>query len=342
MNAGIADFFGSNSSIYEEKLLKAKSMAISELKKLAAEHGADAIIGLDVDYTTFSADIMGVIANGTAVKIEKASDSSSMVLDKRYNLGRGEKTILFPIVNYYENLSFRPYNLTLDILTNTIKISIYKYKKENLSAMDVNIVVNTIFNTVYEYADINFVDIGIKDGITETEEILLNIDNNRLKVAESITLKINHYILDGKVYTMNEAYQVSNMPMEQLLEFRKSYGEDVVSDFQDDFSQWICLCGNKNAAETDKCFLCERNRKKYTRAKSRKVVSLGSLLPELTELHNCQEISSYLKNIELKHEFQFPETVMNDVKKMTEIERMYGNMKSSLICTLKKYVSENE
>lgn len=68
LDAGLADFFGSNSSIYEvyiyeEKLSNAKAAAISELKKLSADHGANAIIGIDVDYTTFSADIMGVIAN---------------------------------------------------------------------------------------------------------------------------------------------------------------------------------------------------------------------------------------------------------------------------------------
>lgn len=49
MNAGIADFFGSNSSIYEEKLSKAKSMAMNELKTIAQGKGANAIIGVDVD-----------------------------------------------------------------------------------------------------------------------------------------------------------------------------------------------------------------------------------------------------------------------------------------------------
>ena len=124
LDAGIADFFGSNSSIYEEKLLKAKSAAISELKKLAAEHGANAIIGIDVDYTTFSADIMGVIANGTAVKIEKISERNDMISN---NISGDEKNIYFPIISYYENLTIRPYNLFMDLSTNRIKIFIYNY-----------------------------------------------------------------------------------------------------------------------------------------------------------------------------------------------------------------------
>ena len=71
-------------------------------------------------------------------------------------------------------------------------------------------------------------------------------------------------------------------------------------------------------------------------------MSIGSLMPEIINLRNCQEIFSYLKNIELKYEFQFPEKIMNDVKKMSEIERAYGNMKDSLINILKKFVLENE
>lgn len=326
-------------SIYEEKLSKAKSAAISELKKLAVEHGANAIIGIDVDYTTFSADIMGVIANGTAVKIEKISDRIDMILN---NDNGDEKNIYFPIISYYENITIRPYNLSMDLSTNRIKMFIYNYKEEKLNAINVDIIANTIFGTYYEYNDINFVNFNIIDDNLETEEIFLNIDNNLLKVIESITVKINHYILDEKVYSLDESYQVSNMKKKQLLEFRKSYGEDVVCDFHDDFVYWICMCGYRNDINTTKCFKCERNKREYTRAKNGKVVSIGSLMPEIINLRNCQEIFSYLKNVELKHEFQFPEKIMNDVKKMSEIERAYGNMKDSLINILKKFVAENE
>lgn len=339
LDAGLADFFGSNSSIYEEKLSKAKAAAISELKKLSADHGANAIIGIDVDYTTFSADIMGVIANGTAVRIEKIPNSVDMM--SKYT-NENEKKINFPIINYYENLTIRPFNLSLDLSTSEIKIFIYSYKEEKLDAINVDIIANTIYGTFYEYKDINFVSFNIEDDVLETEEIFLNIDNNRLKVIETITVRINNYILGGKVFSMDKLYQVSNMKKDQLLEFRNSYGEDVVSDFYDDFSYWTCLCGCKNDVNTNKCFMCERIKREYTRAKNGKVISIGSLMPEIMNLRNCQEIFFYLRNVETKYGFQFPEKVMNDVKKMAEIERAYGNMKDSLINVLKKFVSENE
>lgn len=342
MNAGIADFFGSNSSIYEEKLSKAKSMAMNELKTIAEGKGANAIIGVDVDYTTFSADIMGVVANGTAVVIEPIQNGNRMSSYSVSNIGADEKNISFPVINYYENLPFRPFNLSCDRATNGIKISILNFNGQKLNAINVDIIANTLFGTVYEYPDVNFVDFQTKDNVVETEESFLNIDSNQFKVIESFTVRIHHYILDGERHSLNEPYQFSDMPMGQLQEFRKSYGEDVVCDFREDGSGWVCMCGYKNETHKEKCVICERTKGQYTRAKKGKKVCLGDLMSELSDLRNCQEISAYLKEIEQKREFLFPEKVMDEVAKMVQMERAYGNMKDSLMDALKKYVSENE
>lgn len=70
-NASIADFMGVESSRYMSKLDEAKKAAIFRLRMKAYELGANAIIGLDFDYIVFSKDIIGIISNGTAVKIKK-------------------------------------------------------------------------------------------------------------------------------------------------------------------------------------------------------------------------------------------------------------------------------
>lgn len=69
-NAGWSDIFGTHSQKYQEKLKKAKDDALILLRKEADDVGANAVIGVDLDYNTFSADIIGVIASGTAVRIE--------------------------------------------------------------------------------------------------------------------------------------------------------------------------------------------------------------------------------------------------------------------------------
>ena len=67
----IADFFGSRSTAFEQKLKNAKQAAFKKLKLNAHEKGGNAVIGIDIDYTEFSGNRIGVVANGTIVRIEK-------------------------------------------------------------------------------------------------------------------------------------------------------------------------------------------------------------------------------------------------------------------------------
>lgn len=70
-SAGLSDIFGKASTTFAEKLEKARDASYNKLLANAAIIGANAIIGLDFDYIIFSSNMMGVVANGTAVVIEK-------------------------------------------------------------------------------------------------------------------------------------------------------------------------------------------------------------------------------------------------------------------------------
>lgn len=63
------DFFGQRSTKFEKKLQKAKEMALIRLKQKALNKSANAIIGIDLDYTEFTSNRIGLIVNGTLVKI---------------------------------------------------------------------------------------------------------------------------------------------------------------------------------------------------------------------------------------------------------------------------------
>ncbi len=69
--ASLADFTGTNSTLFSNKLKRAKDYAISELVTECCLLEGNAIVGIQFNYTTFTKNIMGVIANGTAVVIEK-------------------------------------------------------------------------------------------------------------------------------------------------------------------------------------------------------------------------------------------------------------------------------
>lgn len=70
--AGVRDFVGGRSVSYEEELKRAKNLAIGEMQEQAAALGADAVIGVDLDYEHIGGEaksMLMVCANGTAVKL---------------------------------------------------------------------------------------------------------------------------------------------------------------------------------------------------------------------------------------------------------------------------------
>lgn len=69
--SGISDTLGVESDRYRDKLRESRTIAMERLVLESLFLGGNAIIGLDIDYTLFAGDMMGVIANGTSVTIEK-------------------------------------------------------------------------------------------------------------------------------------------------------------------------------------------------------------------------------------------------------------------------------
>ena len=69
--AGIRDIVGGRSATYERELRRAREMAMSEVMQTAAEMGANAVVGIDIDYETVgtNASMLMVTVSGTAVVI---------------------------------------------------------------------------------------------------------------------------------------------------------------------------------------------------------------------------------------------------------------------------------
>lgn len=68
--AGIRDIVGGRSASYEKELKEARRIAFSELEEKAFQLGANAIIGIDVDYETIgeTGSMLMVSVTGTAVQ----------------------------------------------------------------------------------------------------------------------------------------------------------------------------------------------------------------------------------------------------------------------------------
>ncbi len=69
--AGIRDVVGGRSAAYEQELRKAKELALREMEEQAAGLGANAVIGVDLDYETLgNGTMLMVSASGTAVVVD--------------------------------------------------------------------------------------------------------------------------------------------------------------------------------------------------------------------------------------------------------------------------------
>ena len=69
--AGIRDIVGGRSGSYEKVLIEAKDISMREMMQRAETLGANAIVGIDIDYETIGANgsMLMVATSGTAVII---------------------------------------------------------------------------------------------------------------------------------------------------------------------------------------------------------------------------------------------------------------------------------
>jgi uncharacterized protein YbjQ (UPF0145 family) len=67
--ASFTDIVGGRSAVYEEEVRKARKIAVDEMTAEAKKLGANAVIGVDVDYEVIREGMLMVAASGTAVKI---------------------------------------------------------------------------------------------------------------------------------------------------------------------------------------------------------------------------------------------------------------------------------
>lgn len=73
-DASISDMLGEESASFIDKLKQAREHAKKRLIEESIKAGGNAIIAIDIEYTMFSSNMIGVILTGTSVTIEKISE----------------------------------------------------------------------------------------------------------------------------------------------------------------------------------------------------------------------------------------------------------------------------
>lgn len=216
LGAGFADFFGANSTMYSEKLKKAKNHAINQLIDQVKKCQGNAIIGLDIDYTIFSSDIIGVIANGTAVKVSPTNSILS------------EST--FPIKSTNQDSPFRSAFLLTKMVQNKnfVSLDLYLQSPCNLSGILADVVFTSIFDDIYTLSKLDFTNFASKaNNHLISSYTPCEIPENIFRSIKSVDVIVKKYINENKVIT------VSNQKLESY-STEPSNNESKMNNFSND------------------------------------------------------------------------------------------------------------
>lgn len=253
--AAVADLSGSRGGMYEDKLEKGRKQALWELKKQAKCLGGNAILGIDVDYTTFDGDVMGIVATGTVVRIEKPKvqkDVGYSIPVSSYNLG-----LPFNVCTVnFENTGVE------GVVFGSLEIKSY-FEKGIATALIVDIELEDIFKNIVTLSDIVFrTHIYEVDAAYNTEFAKISVGDIRLDLMQKAYVTVKKVILNSsdKVVEVDVTNQIRNVQMNSadLEMLKKKEGVDVVRDLETLEDKWICYCGAENHLDTVQCYRCNK------------------------------------------------------------------------------------
>lgn len=223
LNASIADLWGTTSNKYSLKLREAKQIAINALQQQAVDAGGNAIIGFDLDYTAFTADIMGVIANGTVVRIESQMDCSALdcVISK-----------------FNHSIFFRPEVMRVCMQgdNGAIALSILSSAAHDLTAVLADVTITSVFDISYTAQDVVFAEFtkNQKNGRLTSSWTQNTIPYRFCRTIKDVELVVKQYVDSGRTVccSMSNAKETDHsIAHDEGLSYRALDNDHIISNF---------------------------------------------------------------------------------------------------------------
>ncbi|MDY3015915.1 MAG: heavy metal-binding domain-containing protein [Blautia sp.] len=318
LESDLADLTGTRSVTYEFKLEAARKTVIKKLKERAAEIYADGIIGIDIDYTTFSNDVIGVIATGTAVILKPHEKS---IIDTLFRIPVCSYNIKLPFNFSYIEFN---HNIVNDSVYAALSLKNYS-KEERILALNVDLELEDIFGELKRFNNIIFAN----DSESDIEYNKIEITKFTKMPFKDVRLDLTKksYVYINKIMYSNEKLlEVSpcdtrkndKISIEELLKIRKIQGADAITDAIINAGKWICYCGKLNDDSDEKCSRCEREKPIF-----KEYISAENVLYVLFNMKTAKEIYDYIIGINVVELNMILPNLLELVRK----ERLYGSMK---------------
>lgn len=247
-SSNLAELTAQESTVFTSKLESASENAIENLIKVATKRGANAIIGVELNYTGFSNNAIGTVASGTAVVIRKKQAIHKVITSKIY------------VSNYYNMLMPRPVEVTLAGEDNVVKIAplFYNYNQDEVKAVRCDIELTNFYGEKLLIQGIDFV--FEKNNITklQAEFVECKLPMKDIPLIKDVKVYVQKYVTAKGVFAPDADPIDIELSQRSFEGLREKRGKDAVERYKSDGTTWLCNCGYINAAGDEECAICGR------------------------------------------------------------------------------------
>ena len=248
LSSNIAEWSAQENSVITSKLENASENALEDLVRIAEKRGANAIIGVELNYAGFSNNAIGTVASGTAVKIKKKEELHKVISSKIY------------VSNYYNMLIPRPVEVSIIGEDNVVKIAplFYNYNQNEIKAVRCDIELTNYYEEKLLLQGMDFV--FEKNNVTklQAEFVECKLPVKAIPLIKDVKVYVKKYVTSKGVFVPDADPIDVTLSKHGLEGLKEKRGKDAVERYKSDGTTWICNCGYINAAGDEECAICGR------------------------------------------------------------------------------------
>lgn len=302
--------------------------ALKHLTKIAQQKGANAIIGVRVNYALFASSSVGVVVSGTAVKIKKKSVISDSI----------HKELV--VTNYYTRLVPRPVKVILDGTKSQVNMSVwfYNYNLDDILAVRADVELTNLYDEKLIIKGMDFVFDKGNVSLIESQFVQSKLSSNDVLLLKDAKVIINKYVTPRGVFACNDTPVNVSMTVHRLEALKAKRGIDAVEKYRTDGMIWTCNCGYVNEAGAEECVVCGR---KQEDMKSTSKFNYEEMIAKMQEKEYVIEIKDvlmdYIKDIDARFRLELLEIMESGL----QYEKTRGNMKETVIEKVEKVFEDH-
>lgn len=321
--AGVSEMSDSESEKLTSKLEQANETALKRLQKAAESKKADAVIGVELNYTQFANYSVGTIASGTAVRLVKKAVENPVTKKELY------------VSNYYNRLVPRPVKIVLTSSKHGVKISthFYNYNQDDIKAIRADVELTNLYDERLLLKDLDFVFEKGNITLIEANDVDCKLPAKDVMLLKDAKVTISKYVTSRGVFACNDLPINVSMPLHRLAALKEKRGIDAVEKYRTDGMIWTCNCGYVNEAGAEECLVCSR---KQEDMKSTSKFNPDEMLAKMQTKEFVIELKDvlmeYIKDIDSEYRMELLEIMESGL----QYEKTRGNMKDTVIEKVEK------